>query len=129
MSESKSFGKELLIDLYGVEPRFCDDIELCYRFLEELVDVLKMTKMCFPICMHGPKDKGAEVFPDKEGVTGFIGLIESSIVLHAIAPKNFISIDVYTCGEMEPETVIAFIKEKYKPTNIEFQLIERGIKY
>jgi S-adenosylmethionine decarboxylase len=128
--EAKPFGKELLIDLYGVSPEKCDNLELTYRFLEELVVKLGMTAFTNPLVFHGGRDKdGNELYPDKAGVTGFIGLITSSIVVHTINDKGFVSIDVYTCGELTREGVMDYICSVWNPERHESTIIERGISY
>jgi len=130
LTDSQCFGKELLIDLYGVSADKCDSLELTYRFLEDLVNVLGMETMTNPLCFHGGRDKeGNELFPDKAGVTGFIGLITSSIVVHTITPKGFVSIDVYTCGNLSTKGVEEFVTKVWEPSKYEAQLIKRGIEY
>lgn len=127
-----AFGKELLIDLYGVAPEKCDSLELNYRFLEELVRVLGMEAFTNPLVFHGGRDKdGNELYPDKAGTTGFIGLITSSIVVHTINEKGFVSIDVYTCGDLPEDggEALKFIYDVWKPTRHDMRFVERGLDY
>jgi len=49
-----NFGDSLLIDLYDCTPGLTNDLEFTYRFLEELVHVLKMTPMSQPVVYHAP---------------------------------------------------------------------------
>lgn len=124
-----SFGYSLLIDAYDCEPGVADDLELHYRFLEELVDFLGMTKMSAPIVIHAPRQSGVELYPDKEGVSGFVALIESGIQIHSIEPTHFITIDVYSCRWFSPEGVKDFIRERFGCKRIETNFIERGTDY
>lgn len=75
------FGKILMLDLYKCKKGVCDDLELHYRFLEELVERLGMQKLCQPVCLHAPvkfeNGKRIEIYPDKTGVSAWIGLITS----------------------------------------------------
>jgi S-adenosylmethionine/arginine decarboxylase-like enzyme len=48
------FGKSYLLDMYGCKVGTCDDIELHYRFLEELVVRIGMTPMSPPFVIHAP---------------------------------------------------------------------------
>ena len=150
----KPFGHELLLDLYDVknpkcEGNVCDDVEFTYRFLEDMVTFLGMTPMAPPYVIHapskieikeglglsgkGPVDtfevKREEVYPDKAGVSAWQALIESGIQIHTLAPKNFVSIDIYTCGKLEQEQVIAFVKYYYNPSKIESHYLVRGKEY
>ena len=36
MSKTAVFGYELLLDLYECKPGVCDDLTLCYNFLDEI---------------------------------------------------------------------------------------------
>ena len=44
MSKSAVFGYELLLDLYECKPGVCDDLTLCYNFLDEIVGFLRHGK-------------------------------------------------------------------------------------
>ena len=48
MSKSAVFGYELLLDLYDCKPGVCDDLTLCYNFLDEIVGFLGMEKQAPP---------------------------------------------------------------------------------
>jgi len=126
---SKPFGYSYLIDLYECAPGVADDMELTYRFLEELVDKLGMTRMSQPFVIHGPRSNGVELYPDKAGVSGWVPLIESGIQIHSIEPTHFITLDVYSCKAFEPEIVITACREAFKPGWFQGQFIERGSNY
>lgn len=129
MIKPKGFGVSYLLDLYDCTPGACDDLELNYRYLERAVDVLGMTKMSQPIVIHGPTDKGKELYPDKAGVSGWVPLIESGIQIHTLEPKRFVTIDIYTCGCFEREKILQFTLDTFDPKHYNEQLIERGTKY
>lgn len=129
MSENKPFGYSYFLDMYGCAEGVADDLELVYRFLEKLVDEIKMTRMTPPVVVHGPTDNGREIYPDKYGVSGWVGLIESGIQIHAIEPEHFISLDVYSCSKFEAETVLNFAKKYFKFTDYEDTFLKRGTKY
>lgn len=128
-SESKPFGYSLLLDCFGCKPGVADDLELTYRFLEELVDRLGMTRMSQPVVIHGPRDGGLELYPEKAGVSGWVPLIESGIQIHSIEPTHFITIDCYSCKWFSPVTVINFARECFGFTDFEEHNITRGTKY
>lgn len=126
---SKPFGYSYLLDMYGCSEGVADDLELHYRFLEELVDRLGMTRMSQPVVIHGPQQNGVEQFPDKAGVSGWVPLIESGIQIHSIEPTHFITLDVYSCKVFQPDTVMAFAQETFKFRKSEHNFILRGSKY
>ena len=127
--KKRPFGYSYFLDMYDCEDTTADDMELVYRFLERLVDEIGMTRMTPPIVIHGPTDHGREIYADKWGVSGWVGLIESGIQIHAIEAKHFISLDVYSCAEFKPEVVLNFAKKTFGFKKHEAHFLERGIDY
>lgn len=126
------FGESFMLDMYGCKNGVCDDLELHYRFLEELVYRIGMTAMGNPVVIHAPvkfdrviecgqievfdnivRVDRREVFPDKEGVSGWVPLIESGIQIHSLEPSHFIALDVFTCGRLNPNVIIDFAHDKF----------------
>lgn len=120
-----AFGYELLLDLYDCKPGVCDDLELCYKFLDEIVDHLNMKKQAPPDIFFSDDTK----YPGKKGLSGWVPLIESSIVIHTLSLKNFITIDIYCCHEFNAEKAEKFVREFFRPEFLEKNLIARGNYY
>src|SRR3989338_354893 len=125
MAKCEPFGYLLTLDLYDCKPGVCDDIAACYNFLDELVDVLGMKKQSPPFIFKSD-DK---LYPDKAGLSGWVPLIESGVQIHTLTPKNFISIDVYSCGKFKSTDVKELISRYFQPKEVEENFIERGAKY
>ena len=122
-----AFGYSYLLDMYDVRIGACDDLELNYRFLEELVHKIGMTPMTLPFIIHGPRDKyGRELFPDKAGISGFLPLIESGIAIHTLEPSRFITLDVYSCNCFDKQIVWDYAKETFGFERYEEHYITRG---
>ena len=119
------FGYELLLDCYDCKPGVCGDLDHCYSYLDKLVDFIGMKKQEPPMVFRTDR----KLFPDKAGLSGWVPLVESSIVIHTLSKQNFISIDVYSCGAYDPKKVVAFTKRYFKPRKIEQQYLERGKHY
>lgn len=120
----KAFGQELLIDLYQCDPEKVKSLEFNYNLLEELVTFLDMHKQSPPFIFVSPAE-----YPDKAGLSGWVPLIESGIQVHTLTEKNFVSIDIYTCGELVEKNVVEFLKERYGAKEIECKYVLRGTKY
>ncbi len=121
------FGKELLLDLYDCLPGTTDNIDLAYQFLEDAVKVLGVTKMAPPYVFRAP-----EGYANSGGVSGWVPIIESGIQIHAMSEKNFVSIDFYTCSNLDEKMQLKLIDlavNTFESTKIESQLIERGKDY
>ncbi len=123
--ESTPFGYLLTLDLYGCKAGACDDISLCYSFLDDLVQELKMTKQAPPFIFRSDEQK----YPEKAGLSGWVPLIESGIQIHTLSPKNFLSIDVYSCAPFSTDTIKDFVQVYFKCKEVEMSYIPRGVKY
>ena len=119
------FGFQLLLDLYDCKKGACDDLTLCYEFLEQIVGVLKVEPQSPPFIFRTDGKR----FPDKAGLSGWIPLVESGIQLHTLTPKDFISIDIYSCRQFDIEPVKAFVRSYFAPKRMDEQFLERGLDY
>ena len=120
-----AFGYELLLDLYDCKLGACDDLALCYKFLDEIVEYLGMEKQAPPNIFY----TDATRFPDKAGLSGWAPLVESSIVIHTLTPKNFISVHIYCCKKFDISKAKSFVRRFFSPKRMDEQFILRGIDY
>lgn len=120
-----AFGYELLLDLYDCKPGVCDDLPLCYRFLDTIVPDLGMEKQSPPSIFF----TDAKRFPDKAGLSGWVPLVESSVVIHTLSRRNFITIDVYCCRFFDADKAFDSCRRFFAPQKIESQFLYRGINY
>ncbi|MFH1656013.1 MAG: S-adenosylmethionine decarboxylase [Candidatus Omnitrophota bacterium] len=125
LKQHTPFGYELLLDLYNCKLGACDDLALCYKFLDEIVGHLGMEKQAPPSIFF----TDATRFPDKAGLSGWAPLVESSIVIHTLSPKNYISIDVYCCKEFDTAKAKRFARKFFEPERMDERFLERGIDY
>ena len=123
--ENKVFGHQLLLDLYGCKAAVCEDLGLNYRFLDEMVEELGMEKQAPPNIFRSD----AVRFPDKAGLSGWVPLIESSIVIHTLTLKNFISVDIYCCRAFDAQKAEDVCRRFFTPQKTDVQHIERGVHY
>lgn len=125
MKKKKVFGYELLLDCYDCKDGVCGDLDHCYSFLDKLVPYISMKPQTPPRVFRTDRKR----FPDKAGLSGWVPLVESSIVIHTLSKSDFISIDVYSCKKFSQQKVITFTKKYFKPKKIEKQFLERGKHY
>ncbi|MFA5088176.1 MAG: S-adenosylmethionine decarboxylase [Candidatus Omnitrophota bacterium] len=124
-NKNKVFGYQLLLDLYGCKKTVCDDLSLCYEFLDQIVNDLKMEKQSPPSIFRSDATR----FPDKAGLSGWAPLIESSVVIHTLSEKDFISIDVYCCKWFDVNVAKGVCNKFFSPRRMDEQYIERGVDY
>ena len=120
-----SFGVELLLDLYDCRVGVCDDLDHCYNFLDQIVPFLGMEKQAPPHIFFSDDIK----YPDKAGLSGWVPLIESSVVIHTLSVKNFISLNIYCCREFDIDKAVEFSRKFFEPRDYEYVVIPRGKKY
>jgi len=125
VEKETAFGYELLLDLYNCKGGACDDLALCYRFLDEIVDYLGMEKQSPPSIFFTDGKR----FPDKAGLSGWAPLVESSVVIHTLTPKDYISVDIYCCRKFDIEKAKAFCRRFFSPKRMDAQFILRGVDY
>lgn len=129
MSDKTAFGYSYYMQMYNTRVGAADDLELHYRFLEELVERLGMVPMSAPYVMHGPRKNGIELFPDKAGCSGWIPLITSGIQIHSLEPSHFITLDVYSCKEFDPELVVEWARRCFGFESHDGNFSIRGVGY
>jgi S-adenosylmethionine decarboxylase len=120
----RAFGFHFMLDCYQCNPEHLDNIDACYRFLDELVEIAGATKQTQPYVFRTP-----EGFAGKEGLSGWVPLVESGISIHTLTVSRFVSLDVYSCKEFSRPNIEEFTRQFFEPTEIEQQFLLRGQKY
>lgn len=115
-------GKHVLLDLY-----FCNS--------EYLKDPLKISEFLKEAAIKS----GATIlfdhfhtFGDGCGVTGMLVLSESHISIHSWPEIGFASIDLYMCGDANPEIGAHLLIQQFESKESNLNVIKRGnsiIKY
>lgn len=118
-----AYGYQLLLDVYECRPEDCDDLDLCYRYLDEMVAHLGMSKQAPPSLFRSE----ASSAPHHAGLSGWVPLIESSLVIHTLVPDAYMSIDIYSCRPFSYEGALAFTQQFFNPKAIDSQQVTRGI--
>jgi S-adenosylmethionine decarboxylase len=125
VKNERVFGYELLLDCYYCKPEVCGNLEHCYSYLNNLVDFIGMKKQLPPSIFRTDRKS----FPDKAGLSGWVPLADSSIVIHTLSEKRYISIDVYSCKAYDKDKVIEFTRRYFEPRKVEKRFILRGKHY
>jgi len=104
--DSESIGRHVLCDLHGIQsPKKFDDVSVMRKLVMEAAKKAGMTVV-------------GETFHkfDPQGLTGCLILSQSHLTFHYWPEKQFMSVDIYTCGrEGSPEKAINHIISVLKP--------------
>lgn len=115
--EYSTFGKHIIVDLWGVDFSLLDDMHFLEYHLVTVADysgahVLNVSKKEF----------------QPYGVTVLVLLSESHLSIHTYPEQNFAAIDCYTCGTtVEPKIAIDYIVNILKPERMHIKRLIRGI--
>jgi S-adenosylmethionine decarboxylase len=105
------YGPHLMLDLNDCNSAILDDLEACFRLLNELPEQIGMTKITQPYVF-----RYSGLVPEDEGITGVTIIAESHISLHTYPKKNFVFIDIFSCKPFDVEGardhVIQFFQSK-----------------
>lgn len=61
-----------------------------------------------------------------QGVTGFFLLAESHVSIHTWPEEGLASIDIFTCGHMQPEVIVEQIRQQVLIQREQLRELERG---
>jgi S-adenosylmethionine decarboxylase len=100
-------GMHLIVDLWGASR--LDDIDHIEATLREAVEEAGATLL--HIHLHH--------FTPNGGVSGVAVLAESHISIHTWPERDYAALDVFMCGDSEPERAIPVLDRAFKPNCIE----------
>jgi S-adenosylmethionine decarboxylase len=107
-------GAHLIIDLYGAKK--LDDIELIEKALRDCVEAAGATLL--HIHLHHFEPNG--------GVSGVAVLAESHISIHSWPENGYAALDVFMCGDANPDACVPVLRKAFKPKRIAVSEILRG---
>jgi S-adenosylmethionine decarboxylase len=123
--KNRPFGLHLMFEAYNCSPKVLNNSNLVYNLLDELPGMIGMHKLIKPYVVFAEgNDKR-----DPGGWSGFVIIQESHISLHTFIKRRFITADVYSCKEFDPNIAIDYFKKLFKTEDIEVKVEVRGEKY
>lgn len=115
------YGPHLMLDLNDCDSEVLDNLDACFKLLNELPPKIGMTKITQPYVF---RYEGR--FPGDEGITGVVIIAESHISLHTYPKKKFVFVDLFSCKSFDVETARTYIIEYFKCQSPKWYLKERG---
>jgi S-adenosylmethionine decarboxylase len=108
-------GAHLIVDLY--DAKRLDDIDHIEATLRRCVDAAGATLL--HIHLHHFEPNG--------GVSGVAVLAESHISIHSWPENGYAALDVFMCGNANPEACVPVLREAFKPRQVAVSEILRGL--
>lgn len=110
-----ALGRHLLADFYGVsQDRMSDPATLLER-IHEAVHAAGATLIDLRWHAFSP-----------QGLTLFALLKESHLAVHTWPEKNYVAIDIFTCGASDPTTALNTLQKYFKPRFANVRDVLRG---
>lgn len=107
-------GTHLILDLWNAKR--LDNLELIEKVLRDCVDIAGATLL--HIHLHH--------FTPNGGVSGVAVLAESHISIHTWPERDFAALDIFMCGETQPEKCIDVLMEAFETSEIDTTTHLRG---
>ncbi len=107
-------GSHLIVDLWGASR--LDDIGHIDRTLRAAVEASKATLL--HLHLHH--------FGEGGGVSGVAVLAESHISIHTWPERDYAALDVFMCGDADPDAAIPVLEDAFSPSGVEVEEIYRG---
>lgn len=111
-------GIHIIVELHGVNSNLLNDEE-------KIRDIL----------IRAIKKAGGTVIGDvfhkfsPHGVTGIIGIKESHVSIHTWPEFGYAALDIFTCRGIDPNEIMEFIVEEFKPNFYTTMILSRGEPY
>ena len=107
-------GNEVLVELYGVAFAALNDVEGIEEAFEKAVGACGATVL----------NRFSHAFAP-QGVTVLYALKESHLSIHTFPEWNSCSINVYTCGSMDPMLAVDCLLAHFQPERSEIRRMAR----
>ncbi len=106
-------GVHLIVDLHGAKG--LDDIDLIERTLHRCVDAARATLLHIHLHHFQPN-----------GVSGVAVLAESHISIHTWPDLGYAALDVFMCGNANPDACIPVLRAAFNAERVEVNELLRG---
>ena len=121
-----AYGKELVVDLYGCDPKKFtrDGIE---QFLIELCELIGMERcdLHFWDYVGYPEEK-ANAPIHLDGTTAVQFIKTSNITIHTLDKVGEVYLNLFSCKEFKPSVALEYIKNWFKAKAVESVCVLRG---
>lgn len=115
------YGPHLMLDLNECNSEILNDLDACFKLLNELPEMIGMTKITQPYVF-----RYSGLIPEDEGITGVTVIAESHISLHTYPRKDFVFVDLFSCKPFDVERAKDYIVQFFQSKSPTVHVQERG---
>lgn len=112
----------LVMEGFGGDADLLNSMEAVYRFLNDVPDKIKMTKVTGPSLFRYVCEETGMA-----GISGFILIAESNLSIHTWPEKSFASLDVFCCKPFDVNYVLQLTQGIFKFKEIHYKEFPRGL--
>ena len=118
------YGPHLMLDLNMCNQETLDDLDACFRLLNELPGMIGMTAITQPYVFRYDGS-----VPDDAGITGVVIIAESHISLHTYPKKNYAFVDLFSCKPFDVEKAKSHVVRFFESESPTINVQERGADF
>lgn len=122
--QTYGYGPHLMLDLDDCNTTILDDLESCFKLLNELPGKIGMTKITQPYVF-----RYSGMVPEDEGITGVVIIAESHISLHTYPRKSFVFVDLFSCKPFDVEKARDYIIQFFQSKSPSVYVQDRGTSF
>lgn len=112
----KTLGRHLIAEFYDCDLSVIDDVDSVRRILHAAAQAVRATVVGESFHRFAP-----------QGVSGTLVIAESHISLHSWPEQAYVAVDIFTCGELDPNDGVEVLAEQLHAASYRLQEITRGL--
>ena len=113
----ETLGQHLIVEFHGCEPEALNNLE----FLEQSFGKAALATGATIV------GKSFRTF-SPQGVSGVVVVEESHLTVHTWPEKGYAAVDIYTCGDCDPQKAIPVLQKDLKAHRVETVTLQRGVE-
>jgi S-adenosylmethionine decarboxylase len=115
VEDGKTFaGRHFIVDLWGCQQ--LDSLSFIEQTLRDGATIAGASLL--HIHLHH--------FTPNGGVSGVAVLAESHISIHTWPERGYAALDIFMCGNTQPEKTVELLKQRFQPQQTEINILLRG---
>ncbi|MDB4728389.1 adenosylmethionine decarboxylase [Saprospiraceae bacterium] len=108
-------GKHVILELYECEASLLSDPNSVSEIMQKAATIMGATVVESAFHHFSPL-----------GVSGVVIIMESHLTIHTWPEYSYAAIDIFTCGDIQMDKGIDFLKEKLRSKKSEIKVLNRG---